>query len=261
MTQLASPRPTRLATYARPTRARLRPTRLHLTCVLPAPALLCGQALLYDWLLPAEVFNEKQCPEDDIWPCTEAAEHTPAFFSSAPRLLWSASAFKATSLSPPKALVNKPLEEFRPLRLQLPEAGQSRSAPAQQMLSSGGGMAIPADRLSMEAPRSAAPKLADKAVWYVHPAERGEACTAACAKHGTTCSVPGLQSVNSCLRLREHFKCIECEDSVGADQPAFVADDAPPESKPRKCLVNSETPGCLGAHPLTMRLCACDTAS
>ena len=24
---------------------------------------------LYDWLLPAEVFNEKECPDDDLWPC------------------------------------------------------------------------------------------------------------------------------------------------------------------------------------------------
>ena len=29
---------------------------------------MTAQALLYDWLLPAEVFNEKDCPDDDVWP-------------------------------------------------------------------------------------------------------------------------------------------------------------------------------------------------
>ena len=43
-------------------------------------------ALMYDsddiWPArrPGKVFNEKDCPEDDIWPCTEARQHTPSFF-------------------------------------------------------------------------------------------------------------------------------------------------------------------------------------
>ena len=36
----------------------------------PIPLPLTAQALLYDWLLPAEVFNEKDCPDDDVWPCS-----------------------------------------------------------------------------------------------------------------------------------------------------------------------------------------------
>jgi len=36
----------------------------------PIPLTLTAQALLYDWLLPAEVFNEKDCPDDDVWPCS-----------------------------------------------------------------------------------------------------------------------------------------------------------------------------------------------
>lgn len=48
-------------------------------------------ALLYDWLLPAEVFNEKDCPDDDIWPCREAPQHKLAFFATT-RLQWSATA-------------------------------------------------------------------------------------------------------------------------------------------------------------------------
>ena len=56
-------------------------------------------ALLYDWLLPAEVFNDKECPDDDVWPCREAPHQAPAFFPRA-KLSWSASAWKATPLSP-----------------------------------------------------------------------------------------------------------------------------------------------------------------
>ena len=35
---------------------------------------------LYDWLLPKEVFNSDDCPDDDVWPCGEARDAKPPFF-------------------------------------------------------------------------------------------------------------------------------------------------------------------------------------
>ena len=42
---------------------------------------------MYDWLLPAEVFRAKDCPDDDVWPCTEAALNTPSFCPSQRRFV------------------------------------------------------------------------------------------------------------------------------------------------------------------------------
>ena len=62
-------------------------------CRIDAPPCACRHryippcyGLLYDWLLPAEVFNEKECPEDDIWPCEEARGAHAPFFPTAARL-------------------------------------------------------------------------------------------------------------------------------------------------------------------------------
>ena len=68
-------------------------------------------ALMYDWLLPAEVFNEKDCPDDDLWPCKEAKDHAPAFFPT-PRLQFSAAAMKPLALVPEKARVLQPLSSL-----------------------------------------------------------------------------------------------------------------------------------------------------
>lgn len=35
-------------------------------------ALECNNTTTHR-LLPAEVFNDKECPHDDVWPCKEAA--------------------------------------------------------------------------------------------------------------------------------------------------------------------------------------------
>ena len=71
------------------------------------------------------------------------------------------------------------------------------------------------------------------------------------------CDPSALYDLNNCASLREHFPCAACTDSVGDDQPAFVAADAPEENQPGACLVNGGEVGCEGAHHLTTRLCAC----
>ena len=68
----------------------------------------------------------------------------------------------------------------------------------------------------------------------------------------------GLEALNTCEAMAQHVACVRgCEESIGADQPAVVSDDAPPEAKPGMCLVTTGTVSCEGAHPLTSRLCAC----
>ena len=69
----------------------------------------------------------------------------------------------------------------------------------------------------------------------------------------------GLADLNSCEALSKHFDCPGgCQSSVGPDQPARVADDAPRASLPGACLVNDAGVQCDGAHALTTRLCACE---
>ena len=82
-------------------------------------------------------------------------------------------------------------------------------------------------------------------------------CAQACARRQLVCDPSALYDLNNCASLREHFPCAACTDSVGDDQPAFVAADAPEENQPGACLVNGGEVGCEGAHHLTTRLCAC----
>ena len=78
-------------------------------------------ALLYDWLLPAEVFNEKDCPDDDVWPCKEASRLAPTYFTS-PRIVWSADSFKTpTPLNPLPQPRAKPGESSFGLTAAAPE--------------------------------------------------------------------------------------------------------------------------------------------
>ena len=77
------------------------------------------------------------------------------------------------------------------------------------------------------------------------------------ARGQLVCDPSALYDLNNCASLREHFPCAACTDSVGDDQPAFVAADAPEENQPGACLVNGGEVGCEGAHHLTTRLCAC----
>ena len=93
--------------------------------------------------------------------------------------------------------------------------------------------------------------------WSVFVAKQSAVCEATCAASGKRCSEEGLRAINVCSELEKYLKCQGCEVSFGADQPALVSEDAPAESKPRMCLVNTEAPTCLGFHKLTTRLCAC----
>jgi len=182
-------------------------------------------SLLYDWLLPKEVFNREECPEDDVWPCTESARQRPPFFQEAPRLQWSALEWADRELKP----VNDPAA-----RRSERQAAALPTAPI---------------------PLRAAAREGEGLV-----AARGESCSQACSKAGLSCDEAALPGLNGCRALRAHFQCEACDNSVGADQPAFVALDAPIESRPGSCLVNSKTPHCEGSHPLTSRLCQCRTA-
>lgn len=215
-------------------------------------------ALMYDWLLPAEVFNEKDCPDDDLWPCKEAKDHAPAFFPT-PRLQFSAAAMKPLALVPEKARVLQPLSSLpqlptAPARRRLAaadDAGASAGAGVGAGVGAGGAAA---DGRSAD-PGGSAP--------IAVVAKRAESCDSACARWrtGGRCTVEGLQQMNTCEAMVEHLGCADvspsCETSIGGDQPARVAAEAPPDSKPGKCLINGGELDCAGSHSLTTRLCAC----
>ena len=93
--------------------------------------------------------------------------------------------------------------------------------------------------------------------WSVFVGKQSADCEATCAAVGKRCTEEGLRAINVCSELEKYLKCRGCEVSYGTDQPALVSEDAPAESKPRMCLVNTEAPTCLGFHKLTTRLCAC----
>ena len=94
-------------------------------------------------------------------------------------------------------------------------------------------------------------------------AERGSSCTDACAARasGGTCDeflggvVWTSLPFNQCESLRGAFQvgCMRgCEESEGADQPAFVSPRAPESHKPGVCLVNTlGKMSCEGSHPMT----------
>ena len=92
---------------------------------------MTAQALLYDWLLPAEVFNEKDCPDDDVWPCKEASRLAPTDFTS-PRIVWSSDSFKTpTPLNPLPQPRAKPGESSFGLSVGAPELAVATAGGAQ----------------------------------------------------------------------------------------------------------------------------------
>jgi hypothetical protein len=220
-------------------------------------------ALMYDWLLPAEVFNAKDCPDDDLWPCTEAAAHRPAFFPDG-RLVWSAKSAEASALAAEKAAVVGALDALRPLPVasvapaeQHPAASAAAaSASSPTSASSSSASAVYGGSDGADAPLAASGGHVSAVA-----AARGESCSAACARlrPGSRCDADELLALNNCDVLRTHFDgCTRgCERSEGTDQPARVADHAPDESRPGVCLFNGGLVACDGAHPLTQRLCAC----
>ena len=57
-------------------------------------------SLMYDWLLPAEVFNTTLCPQDDVYPCTESRAVRRNYPFSQPILHWSTMNWTAFTLKP-----------------------------------------------------------------------------------------------------------------------------------------------------------------
>ena len=239
---------------------------------------------MYDWLLPAEVFNEKDCPEDDIWPCTEARQHTPSFFPPG-KVQFSSVGGKAVALSPEKDKVIGALEGLRSLPTVVAtsssssgseEDGVPRLSYSSSSSSHGGSSHSGGHRRrsggSLSGSLSGQHKQPASVLFSrsaggsgrmaIVAAERGSSCTDACAARasGGTCDEEGLRSLNQCESLRAHFNgCMRgCEESEGADQPAFVSPRAPESHKPGVCLVNTlGKMSCDGSHPMTSRLCAC----
>ena len=75
-----------------------------------------------------------------------------------------------------------------------------------------------------------------------------------------TCDKRGFPVINSCAAMEKVFPCQRCEDSLGFEQPAFVASAV---SNAGACLVTTRPleSTCEASHPDTMRLCPCTTAT
>ena len=186
---------------------------------------------MYDWLLPAEVFREKDCPDDDVWPCTEAALNTPSFFPSQRRFVVWEEAKKepkgTPTKEPDKGKVLQPISELRPLRQYAGRGDGARSSGAASATATvAAAAAVRSGGAGRPGRRSARLLGAPTGVTTPVAAQRAESCTAACArwKEGGRCSLEGLQLLNTCASMQQHFGCAEdaCEDSEGADQPALV---------------------------------------
>lgn len=74
-----------------------------------------------------------------------------------------------------------------------------------------------------------------------------------------TCIDSVLQSMNDCAAMKSVFACDRCEMSEGADQPAFVPEEAPANFPRGACLIhkNSKAVSCDGRHEATQRGCSC----
>lgn len=101
----------------------------------------------------------------------------------------------------------------------------------------------------------------DKKVYRASQA--GLTCHDVCRENGNlSCKQDMLPYANSCEVLKQYFPCMECSGSLGAEQPAYVREDAPSQSLPRHCLFNQDTAAlpitCGASHPDTLRLCVCE---
>lgn len=92
----------------------------------------------------------------------------------------------------------------------------------------------------------------------------GQSCDAVCRQQGDgkQCIEALLPYANNCEMLQKHFPCVECSGSMGAEQPAYVREEASAASLPRHCLYNEDTSimpiKCAASHPDTLRLCVCE---
>lgn len=189
-------------------------------------------------LLPAEVFNDKDCPHDDLWPCQEAAvlgslalfsAPTGAPAGSAARLQWSAPDWSSVSLTP-TPLATSPIlpdrdlsdEQLQPVQGQGEAAGVGAGGGAEAGYSSAGGSAA-ASGITGGGHGGGGGGDVDVGGGgsRVLMGERAESCADACARVGLRCSLSTLRELNSCDALRRHYACPSgCEDSIGGEGPA-----------------------------------------
>ncbi|XP_022735292.1 uncharacterized protein LOC111288604 isoform X1 [Durio zibethinus] len=89
---------------------------------------------------------------------------------------------------------------------------------------------------------------------------QGESCDSVCKLNGQSCVLNKLLILNQCDIIQKYMSCKgACLASVGADQPAEVADDAPKHLNPGACLYTQTQSmlSCDGSHRHTRRLCPC----
>ncbi|KAI4369236.1 hypothetical protein MLD38_017704 [Melastoma candidum] len=70
---------------------------------------------------------------------------------------------------------------------------------------------------------------------------KGEACDTVCKSIGQSCVPSKLSVLNQCEIMQKYMSCRgSCLASVGSDQPAEVADDAPKDLNPGACLYTQQ---------------------
>lgn len=121
----------------------------------------------------------------------------------------------------------------------------------------GGAAAVPAG-----AGPGAGPATLAAGVMVVKATAVGESCTQVCEAMDAKCVRAMLPAINDCATLRANYDCDSCQDSVGADQPAFISTKAPRDKKPGTCLVNTDASlfSCDGSWQFAMRVCPCKKA-
>ena len=92
----------------------------------------------------------------------------------------------------------------------------------------------------------------------------GESCETVCSSANMKCDPAHFNAVNNCNTLQSLFKCQECAENMGMDQPAQVKSSA--NRWPNKCLYTGDmttevgfhgVERCKASHPDTKRLCPC----
>lgn len=89
---------------------------------------------------------------------------------------------------------------------------------------------------------------------------QGESCDSVCKSNGQSCVPNKLALLNQCEIIQKYMSCKgACLESIGADQPAEVVDDAPRHLNPGACLYSKMQSilSCDGSHQHTRRLCPC----
>ncbi|KAL8227806.1 hypothetical protein R6Q57_015390 [Mikania cordata] len=90
--------------------------------------------------------------------------------------------------------------------------------------------------------------------------KQGESCDSVCKSVGQSCVPSKFSFINECGIMQKYMKCRgSCLASIGSDQPAEVAEDAPRNLNPGACLYTRRPSmlSCDGFHQHTKRLCPC----